>query len=314
MPELIVLFAVLLDLLLGEPPTPVHPTVWMGQFIGRFWKGCPSPKKYVEFLWGFLLVVSGLLLFSGSVFLITKILSGKAVLFLLVSIPLLKASFSIRYLIQSGLQIRDELAGGNVQKARELTSYHLVSRDTNLLSEGEICSCVIESLSENLTDSVSSPLFYFLILGLPGAWGYRFINTSDAMIAYRNEKYEWGGKFTAWCDTLLNWIPARITALMILVVTLFYPGVSFRNTLRTLISERKNTASPNAGWTMSAMAGALGVTLTKKGEYVLNGGEAVPDSRKIDICVRITVLSFLLIILAMIVFLKGGIWALNTVG
>jgi len=313
MPEIIILSAVLLDLLLGEPPTLIHPTVWMGQFISRFWAGCPSPKRSVEFLWGFLLVTTGLTLFSGSIFFIARITSGRAVLSFLVGIVLLKASFSIRYLIRSGIQIRDELVGGNIQKARELTSYHLVSRDTSSLTEEEISSCVIESLSENMTDSVSSPLFYFLLLGLPGAWGYRFINTSDAMIAYRNETYEWGGKFTAWCDTLLNWIPSRITALMILVVTLFYPGVSFRNTLRTLISERKNTASPNAGWTMSAMAGALGVTLTKKGEYVLNGGEALPDSRKIDICVRITVLSLLLIIMTMIILMKGGLWALNMV-
>jgi len=244
---------------------------------------------------------------------ITDKIAGKTIVAVIVTIPLLKASFSIRYLIRSGMQIRDELVRGNIQKARELTSYHLVSRDTSSLSEEEICSCVIESLSENITDSVSSPLFYFFLFGLPGAWGYRFINTSDAMIAYRNETFEWLGKFTAWCDTLLNWIPARLTALMILIVSVFYPGVSSRNTFRCILSERNNTASPNAGWTMSAMAGALGVTLTKKGEYTLTGGEALPDSRKIDICIRITVLSLLLIIIGMIVLLRGGLWALNMV-
>jgi len=313
MSEIILLTAVLLDLLFGEPSSAFHPTVWMGKFIGIFWKKRPSTNRVVEFVWGGILVVIGLILFSGSLIIILNAIKGLTFITIILSIPLLKVSFSMRYLIQSGLEIKNELLKGSIEKARTLTSLHLVSRNTDFLTEEEICSCVIESLSENITDSITSPLFYFLLLGLPGAWAYRFINTSDAMIAYRNEEFEWGGKFTAWCDTLLNWIPARLTALMILVVSLFYPGVSFQNVLRSIRRERKHTASPNAGWTMSAMAGALGVTLTKKGEYVLFGGNEHLDSSKIDMCIKIAVLSLLLIILALIVIYKGGIWALNMV-
>jgi adenosylcobinamide-phosphate synthase len=134
------------------------------------------------------------------------------------------------------------------------------------------------------------------------------------MIAYRSEEFEWGGKFTAWCDTGLNWIPARISAGMILIGAFLFPGASFRKSYQCLLRERKKTASPNAGWTMSAMAGALDVILTKKGEYTLNGGSSPLNSKKIDICLKITVLSLMLTMVVLIVLIRGGLWALNMVG
>ncbi len=312
MPEIILAAAVFLDILFGEPSSSLHPTVFMGKYIGWFWSRCPSRRKAVEFVWGLILIILGLLLFAGPVFLLTRLLSGQKIIYLIMAVPLLKVSFSVRYLLKSGMDIKKELENGNLAMARELTSYHLVSRNTDSLTDEEICSCVIESLSENITDSFSSPVFFYFILGLPGAWAYRLINTSDAMIAYRNEKYEWGGKFTAWCDTLLNWIPARLTAFTILLASLAIPGASFRKALASLVGEHRNTASPNAGWTMSAMAGALNVTLVKKGEYILSGGEDRLEPSKIDMCIKITVLSLLLVMILMTGLYRGGLWLLST--
>jgi adenosylcobinamide-phosphate synthase len=285
----------------------------MGTYIHWFYKKCPHKSQIVEFLWGFLLIFTGVLLFAGIVHLISKISVSFSLLITLLSIPLLKVSFSIRSLLKSGKIIKEELEKGNLVEARKQTSFHLVSRNTDELSEEEICSCVIESLSENITDSFSSPVFYYLIFGLSGSWAYRFINTSDSMIAYRNAEFEWIGKFTAWCDSFLNYLPARISALMILLAAFLHPQASLKSGFHCLLKDRKKTASPNAGWTMSAMAGALDVTLMKKGEYRLHGGNSLLNSTKIDICLKITLLSLIITMIALVALIRGGVWALNMV-
>ncbi|MDA3958229.1 CobD/CbiB family cobalamin biosynthesis protein, partial [Oceanispirochaeta sp.] len=190
MPEIILVSAFLLDLILGEPPTQFHPTVWMGSYIQWFWKICPKGSKRIEFLWGTLLILSGVFLFAGFMILLSSVFSSYSLLFVFLSVPLLIASCSVRALLISGYHIKKELENGNLVEARKLTSYHLVSRNTETLTEEEICSCVIESLSENITDSFSSPILYFLLFGLPGSWAYRLVNTSDSMIAYRNGEFE----------------------------------------------------------------------------------------------------------------------------
>lgn len=312
MSELIIAAAILWDFLFSEPPSFIHPTVWMGKYISVSWKIKPFTAKTGEFLWGFLIVISGIFIFGGVPYLLIRILPSENHLILfLISIPLLKVSFSLKYLFRSAREIRDQLVKGNLNEARRLTSYHLVSRNTDNLSPEEISSCVIESVSENITDSFTSPIFFFLAAGLPGCWAYRFINTSDAMIAYRNEEFEWGGKFTAWCDSLLNWIPARLTALMIVCASFLYPGASGRKSWKYLVRDRNNTASPNAGWTMSAMSGALSARLEKKNEYTLGVDEEMPGPEKIDISLGITLLSLLLTLLLLLIIFKGGLWLLN---
>jgi adenosylcobinamide-phosphate synthase len=314
MSELIIVAAILWDFIFSEPPSYIHPTVWMGKFISGIWKIKPFNNKTGEFIWGFLIVICGVMIFGAIPYLLIRYISAwSSLLMILVSIPLLKVSFSLKYLFKSAREIRDQLNEGNLEEARRLTSYHLVSRNTDNLSPEQISSCVIESVSENITDSFTSPLFFFIIAGIPGSWAYRFINTSDAMIAYRNEEFEWGGKFTAWCDSLLNWIPARLTALMIVLSSFLYPGASGRKSWKYLVRDRHNTASPNAGWTMSAMAGALSVRLEKKSEYILGEGEDLPAVEKIDRSLGITLISLLLTLLLLVILFRGGIWLLNTV-
>ena len=136
-------------------------------------------------------------------------------------------------------------------------------------------SSAIESVAEGLCDSVVAPLFYFLIFGLPGAFAYRAINTLDSMIGYRG-KYEYLGKFAARLDDVLNYIPARLAFLFIVIAaSLKKMG---REAWQVARRDHTQTSSPNAGWPMAAMAGALHVRLEKPGHYVLGDGkEPKPD-------------------------------------
>ena len=127
----------------------------------------------------------------------------------------------------------------------------------------------LELLAENLSDSLVAPLFWFLLLGLPGAALYRFANTADAMWGYRG-RWEWAGKWAARADDVLSFIPARLTALALLGAAAAAGG------LAALAREARRTASPNSGWPMAALALALGVRLGKPGVYVLNPAGAVP--------------------------------------
>jgi adenosylcobinamide-phosphate synthase len=143
----------------------------------------------------------------------------------------------------------------------------LVSRDVQALSEAEVRESAIESLAENLNDSVVAPIFWFVLLGLPGAALYRFANTADAMWGYRGiyngRDWAWAGKWAARADDVLSWLPARLTALLLALVN---GGLS----LRAVRREAGCTPSPNSGWPMAAMALALGVSLHKPGVYVLH--------------------------------------------
>jgi len=156
----------------------------------------------------------------------------------------------------------------------------LGSRDTHGLTAGQTVSAVVESVAENSCDSFIAPLFYFGIFGISGAAAYRVINTFDAMIGYHG-KWEYAGKFAAKLDDAVNYIPARITALL-LVLSAVLCRKNGRGSLICLQRDRRRTESPNAGWTMSAVAGALDIKLEKTGHYVLNAGAAVPEIRHID--------------------------------
>ena len=144
----------------------------------------------------------------------------------------------------------------------------LVSRDVQQLDAAAVRESAIESLAENLSDSVVAPLFWFVLLGLPGAALYRFANTADAMWGYpgmRGGRYwQWAGKWAARADDVLSWLPARLTAALLWAVAL--GAVSWRD----MRVQARATPSPNGGWPMGAMALALGVRLSKPGVYVLN--------------------------------------------
>jgi adenosylcobinamide-phosphate synthase len=154
----------------------------------------------------------------------------------------------------------------------------LVKRSTKDLDRNHIISGVLESTSENIVDGITGPLFYFGLFGLPGAFVYRTINTIDSMIGYKNTLFANVGWFGANCDKVLNYLPARITGyVMILAAALI--GADWKNSLQTLLRDGRKTSSPNAGFPMAAMAGALGTRFEKIDHYVLGNGTADLDVR-----------------------------------
>ena len=188
------------------------------------------------------------------------------------------------------------LPAGRAQLAR------LVSRDVSALTAVQVRESAIESLAENLNDSVVAPLFWFALLGLPGAALYRFANTADAMWGYpgmRGGRYwQCAGKWAARADDVLSWVPARITALLLAVVA---RGLPFS----TLARQARKTPSPNSGWPMAAMALALGVRLSKPGVYQLNAAGRAPTNRDAERAQKLVskvALTLVLIALAAIVF------------
>jgi adenosylcobinamide-phosphate synthase len=183
----------------------------------------------------------------------------------------LKAMLAARGLAAAAETVASSLARGDISAARAAVGRHLVSRTTEQLDALHVASAAIESVAENLTDSVLAPLFFYVVLGLPGVAAYRAINTADALFGYREGALEHFGKAAARLDDLLNFVPARLAALS-LVLAAGLGGGDARGAWTCLWRQHARTASPNAGWTMAAMAGALAVRLEKPGHYVLGDG------------------------------------------
>ena len=270
------IIALLVDRLFGEPPIWAHPVVGIGKFLNLFGARLKRLSAAPAFVGGALVWCLGALLIGALAALIENRLivemqpwvsTGRQLACALLIGLLLKPLLSWRMLrvevaaVDAALDL--SLEAGRTQLSR------LVSRDTSNLDAAAVREAAIETLAENLNDSVIAPLFWFAIAGLPGAAIYRFANTADAMWGYRGE-WEWAGKWAARADDLLSWIPARITALVMI-------GLQPR-LLWPLLREARRTPSPNSGWPMAAMALRLDLRLAKPGVYSLNDGGAVPTS------------------------------------
>ena len=265
------LMAVWLDRLVGEPPERVHPVVWMGKVL-RWWgeRLAPLSPRAADWkcFWSAALVWCALAAMVVAFFwgLQWAALQLHWLLATALVALLLKPLFAWRMLCDEVLAVEAALAR-SLPEGRERLA-RLVSRDVAQLDALQVRESAIESLAENLNDSVVAPLFWFALLGLPGAALYRFANTADAMWGYpgmRGGRYwQWAGKWAARADDVLSWLPARITALLLALTVRGLP-------LRTLARQARKTPSPNSGWPMAAMSMALGVRLAKPGVYVLNG-------------------------------------------
>lgn len=275
---ILVTAAAVLDLALGDPPNAFHPVSWMGWVISRLVKAGPMSGPIRQFVFGIVITLFITALFTVPVYYLLICLHGlNEVAYFFAGTLLLKSSFSIRGLRREALKIKNLLEGKNTQKARfELRA--LVSRNTSELSEPLLVSAAVESVAEGTGDSIVAPLFYFLIFGVPGAIAYRVVNTMDAMIGYHG-KYEHLGKFAARLDDVLNFIPARISALL-LVLAACLTHHNWRYAGHTALYDHVKTESPNAGWPMAAMAGALRVQLEKPGHYILGKAKTAltPDT------------------------------------
>jgi adenosylcobinamide-phosphate synthase len=264
---IILLLALAIDLAIGEFPRPLHPVVWMGKLASLGLKISPRRGRWAQMSYGVVVVVAVLAVFVLAAYFLLSYLHGlNIVAYVVVGAFLLKSTFSVRELRRAALKVKELLQGGKLGRARAEVKA-LVSRDTSRLDEPHLVSATIESVAENTSDSFTSPLFFFLLFGVPGAIGYRVVNTIDAMIGYHGE-YEYLGKFAARLDDVLNFIPARLSGLL-LVASAFLLRVGGKKAWQVMLRDHANTESINAGWPMSAAAGALRTRLEKVGHYRL---------------------------------------------
>jgi adenosylcobinamide-phosphate synthase len=264
---LIVLLALVIDVLLGEPPRVMHPVVWMGKLISFLQRFAPTQGRRAQLVYGAGMVLLTIFIFTLPVYFLLLYLNELSLIaYIVAGALLLKPTFAFRELRQTALEIKVLLAGGNLEKARAKMPC-LVSRDTQSLGKPELVSAAVESVAENVGDSFVAPLFYFLLFGVPGAVAYRVVNTLDAMIGYHG-KYEHLGRFAAKLDDILNFIPARISGLL-LVIAAHLSRKDGRNAWQIMLRHHGRTESLNAGWPMSAAAGALKVRLEKADCYSL---------------------------------------------
>ena len=274
MPELLILLlALVIDQALGEPPNPVHPVVWIGNFIKLLMKAPvarvqdQNRRRAIQFLYGVFVVLLTTGLFTTAAFFLLWWLKGASTLaYILVGAMLFKAMFSLQGLRQAALKVRNLLLQQKLTEARAAVRA-LVGRNTAQLDEGQIVSAAVESVGENCCDSFIAPLLFFLFLGVPGAVAYRAVNTLDNSIGFRG-KFEYLGKFAARLDDAVNFIPARLNALLF-VIAAWFCRKDVGGAWHIMLRDHRHPASPNGGWTMGAMAGALGVQLEKIGYYKL---------------------------------------------
>jgi len=273
-----VFFAAGLDLI-GEPPVTWHPVVWYGKLIRRLEQAAPC-GRLAQLLYGALIPLCAAALVLPPILFIHFLAEGiclivaqsrlRHLLYALIEGCALKPFFALRMLVDAGRAVRLSLEHGDLSSAR-LALQSLVSRDRSRLTAELAAAAAIESLAENLSDSVIAPLFYYALFGLPGAALYRLCNTLDSMIGYRGH-YEYLGKVSALLDDVLNLLPSRLTALLIIGLAPLFGGKR-QSAWRIWRRDAGKTASPNAGHPMSAAAGALGVQLEKVGHYTLGDNE-----------------------------------------
>ncbi len=290
--------AILLDLVLGELPLKLHPVVWIGNII-HFLK--PSFKKLPNKFSGLILSLVVIIIFIVPIYLLLNYLQLNLIIYVIISSILLTTTFSINLLICSARQVKEDL-NLDINKARHSISL-LVSRDTELLSKEEIISATIETLTENITDSVMAPLLFFFILSVPGAFLYRIVNTLDSMVGYQDEEHSLIGWFPAKLDDLLNYIPARLAGLLIVIAALIL-GFNWKKSFNIMLKDAKKTPSPNSGYTMAAAAGALEIKLEKPDVYVLGENQQNLTEESINKAVKLSKMSIILfIIFSMIIYL-----------
>jgi adenosylcobinamide-phosphate synthase len=306
-PAMVLCLATAGDLVLPRCPTRWHPVGWMGVAIGAFKRVAPRQGRVVPFLCGAAFCVGGMGSLIGVGDLIVHTGTFLPVwMSVLLQILFLKSTFAIESLARAGRLVQDPLETGDLPRAREALGEHLVSRPVSELNETQVAAATVESIAENTCDSVVAPLFYYCWGGLPAALAYRFVNTCDAMLGYRTRELEWLGKPAARLDDLLNFLPARLTALVMALAGVGR-GASPRRIVAVWWRDRGLTASPNAGQAMAVAAGVLEIELEKVGAYRLGRGQDSATPVHIDRAVwLLRTTAGIVFVLSLILLIVGG--------
>lgn len=249
-----------------------HPVMWFGRFITFMEKGLNDPARTGRERWkGGVFTLAALLLLVAA--------GSLVVVGLVRPLPfgwVLEALIASALLAQNHLgRAVGEVADGldiSLDHGREAVS-HIVGRDPQTLDEAGVARAAIETLAENTSDGVIAPLFWLALFGLPGIALYKAINTADSMIGHLDDRYRHFGWASAKLDDVVNWVPARITALLFVVASFFVPGASPSRAWACARRDAGLHASPNAGWPEATLAGALGFALGGPRAY----GGAVVD-------------------------------------
>jgi len=260
--------AYVLDLIFGDPQNIIHPVQVIGKMISSGEKillgeNSGLSRKY-KFFAGMILNITVISLTYGITYLIRRT-SENSIILTVAEIYLMYTVFSINSLAREGNRVYNILKEGNIERARKDLSY-LVSRDTGAMDKKMIIRSTMETISENTVDGIVAPMMYMFLGGLPLSMTYKAINTLDSMVGYKNEKYMDFGKFSAKLDDVANFIPARITGILIVIASMIL-GYDYKNSLKIFIRDRKNHSSPNSGHAEAGVAGALGVQFGGKVSY-----------------------------------------------
>ena len=237
-----------------------HPVEWMGAMIARAdaWLNRPTLSPGTRVALGTLTMLALALFWGGVAFALSRLLPWWAQALLATS---LLAQKSLKEHVQAIIDAFPADAAGDLGPARRALSM-IVGRDTGQFGESEIAHAAIESLAENASDGIIAPLFWLTVLGLPGIALYKLVNTADSMIGHLNERYRHFGKAAARLDDAMNFIPARVTALLYALAAVLTMGArAGRRTFTTAWRDARKHVSPNAGWPEAAMAGALAIRL-----------------------------------------------------
>jgi len=309
-------FAILIDLIFGDPKNRYHPTAWIGTLIAKFTTLAKHQNPIFEKIGGVLIIV---IISSIVILLLLSLDFGISLIFtdyislvvsVLVGIMLLKSTIAIRGMEKHAINVLESLENNNLNMARNHLSM-IVKRNTTNLDKNHVLSGVLESISENTVDGITGPMFYYAFFGLPGAFFYRIVNTADSMIGYKNDLFKNLGWFTATCDTILNYIPSRLTGLMMIISAAILHN-NWRHSYKIMMRDGKKTESPNAGYPMAALAGALETKFEKINHYKLGDGEIILTKQHVISAINImkltSVLFFGIIIIPIILILSFIGW------
>jgi adenosylcobinamide-phosphate synthase len=291
-------FAILIDLIFGDPKNRYHPTAWIGMLIAKFTPIAKNQNVIYEKIGGVLIIlivssIVALLLLSldiGISLISTDYVS--MIISVIVGALLLKTTIAIRGMEKHAISVLESLENDNLDMARNYLSM-IVKRKTTNLDKNHVISGVLESISENTVDGITGPMFYYAFFGLPGAFVYRIVNTADSMIGYKNDLFKNIGWFTATCDTILNYIPSRLTGLLMIFSAALLQN-NWRNSYKVMMRDGKTTESPNAGYPMAALAGALETKFEKINHYKLGDGEIILTKQHVISAIKIMKLTSIL--------------------